>query len=784
MMTAQGSNPPAPPEALAMGKNSAGRERPAGGSVVAAVRAVFYREFRPHVPLALGMLGIWVVIAVLAVLANYFDDTYHVNKVGSILDTDVLRFLMLAGCPLAGFVLGGAQGRRDAGDIWGFMMHRPASRGLLFGGRVLAGLALYGIAVGVALAGVVLYSAWPGQGLPFDWRWALPAVADGMTGLVYYLAGLLMIQREARPLGTAWIPLLGAIACSVVMALVPRFWEAVVVIGASLGWYGMAALGSSASQGYRLGSSLKARWATGFVLFVGLSMLFVGGGVLAEYQNLAAAERAADKVPRVNESNLVKSSKQYVVLYDGTLGVMRWEVPEAGRDPKEPAEKYRSIERVWPEKGVPDFVGLPEKASQTLTLGEIGVTIPSAQPYQDLQFHEEWVTNPNTPAEGPDASGASEPRMAGVAAAAEPPKPNERWFFVTPPGIWQGYDFAMKTYLGSLGEDGFAPPGRKATPFGTQAQGSGKIVTARGVYTCDLVNRTVKQEWEFPAGEEVLYWTQGFPRATPGVPMNAQAAVEASNRLLAVTRERLLEYSTGSIKPVLAVPLAHSPRTHHIFVARSESTEQWVLWYEPRTNSEEESSWERKNVEVEFFDAEGKRLGHVNIAAAAEIEWRGGGKEPPLWTPQQASIWQGAFVRASVIDALGGLPWMNKAQWMPDRFQEGPWRAVLMRHFGGSYWVGSGVTLVAVAVGMGLLARRYGVRHSWAWIAGAVIFGPVMLVVLVATHTLPQRVRCAACGKMHFVAAARCPRCGTTVASPALNGTEVFGCGGFSGEAG
>ena len=57
---------------------------------------------------------------------------------------------------------------------------------------LLVVLTLYLAAMGIPLIGAAVWASMPGNiAAPFDWRMALPGVADILTGIVFYFAGIL-----------------------------------------------------------------------------------------------------------------------------------------------------------------------------------------------------------------------------------------------------------------------------------------------------------------------------------------------------------------------------------------------------------------------------------------------------------------------------------------------------------------------------------------------------------------------------------------------------------------
>jgi hypothetical protein len=288
-----------------------------------ALWAAFFVEFRPQLPLAWLLLLSCGLMAGLMGFRKYLEnhDYYYGGHFDNILADKLVPFLTLVGYPVIGLALGAAQAQRNAAaEMWGFVAHRPVSGALLFAGRVLAGVALYGIAAGLPLAALLAFAAWGHGGLPFHLRFMLPALADGLSGLIYYFAGLLVVQRESRSVGSRYLPVLTAIGCSVVMAVVPLFSEAVLEIAICTGFFALAALGAAQSNGYRLPGRGWSRWATGAVLLAALTPVFLAGGMALQLGNLSLADAAMHDLPaeKFNVYSL-KVATSYVLLEDGTL---------------------------------------------------------------------------------------------------------------------------------------------------------------------------------------------------------------------------------------------------------------------------------------------------------------------------------------------------------------------------------------------------------------------------------------------------------------------------------
>src|SRR5262249_22291347 len=148
---------------------------------------------------------------------------------------------------MLGFLQAFSEGR---GDKRSMLIHRPLSPSRIFLGKVIAGASLYLFAILTPTAIAVVLAAAPGHvAAPFEWRMALPWLADVLTGLVYYFAGILVAQREARWYGSRCLPLAAGILTSLIVWNVSEFRHALVVISVMSGLVALAAWGSFLAGG-------------------------------------------------------------------------------------------------------------------------------------------------------------------------------------------------------------------------------------------------------------------------------------------------------------------------------------------------------------------------------------------------------------------------------------------------------------------------------------------------------------------------------------------------------
>src|SRR5712692_10627202 len=137
---------------------------------------------------------------------------------------------------LTGVVFGAALGFvqiffEGHGDKRSLLLHRPLSSSRIFLAKALVGVGLYVLALGIPFVYLESWMATPGKlAAPFHWRMSLPWLADILSGLVYYFAGMVTAQREARWYGSRGLALAAAFFCSYLVWALPEFWQALVAI--------------------------------------------------------------------------------------------------------------------------------------------------------------------------------------------------------------------------------------------------------------------------------------------------------------------------------------------------------------------------------------------------------------------------------------------------------------------------------------------------------------------------------------------------------------------------
>jgi hypothetical protein len=157
------------------------------------------------------------------------------------------------------------------GDKRSLLLHRPLSLSGIFLAKAIAGLGLYVLALGIPFACLEIWLAMPGSmPAPYHWRTSLPWLADILSGIVYYFAGMLIAQREARWYGSRGQALAAAFFCSYWVWALPEFLQALAAIAILGLLVGVAAWGSFCAGGAYAPQPRLAKAALATTFLVGL----------------------------------------------------------------------------------------------------------------------------------------------------------------------------------------------------------------------------------------------------------------------------------------------------------------------------------------------------------------------------------------------------------------------------------------------------------------------------------------------------------------------------------
>ena len=207
------------------------------------MKQLWLKEWREQFKVALIGLAIFSLILLQAVKSgmSYLSSLYRGYETA--IWADGLQPLVsneLLGesavfCGLFGLALGWLQiYAENHRDLRAFLLHRPVDRLVLLHGKLLSGLALYTLAVGLPFAGLLVYVLIPGHvPAPFEWAMVGPITNVYLLGLVGYGAGMLTCLRPARWYASRIFGLGPAILAAIAVFASREYWQALGVLAAA-----------------------------------------------------------------------------------------------------------------------------------------------------------------------------------------------------------------------------------------------------------------------------------------------------------------------------------------------------------------------------------------------------------------------------------------------------------------------------------------------------------------------------------------------------------------------
>ena len=374
---------------------------------------------------------------------------------------------------LSGALLGFLQVFSEAGgDKRSLLLHRPLSPSRIFLGKVVAGVSLYLLALLTPTAIAVGLAATPGHvAAPFESRMALPWLADVLTGLVYYFAGMLTAQREARWYASRCLPLAAGLFTSIFVWNVTEFWHALVAISLMSGLVALGAWGSILAGGAYGHQPRLAKIALGGTLLSGLLALGFGAKVMLAKEFLPPIDYFPFEMGRRGDVLVVLKEN------DSPDGRIRSITDLAGQVPA-------------------DLIGERLDAfafRKVIARGAMAGPRPKPISYRSCNRFLLEFKNATTPSA-------------------------ERWWFAPAQGQFLGYDRETKHLIGSFGPDGFVDPGQslgekfKGEPcsdgVGYQSWVRYPLAFPEGAFTVDFRKGIVEKIFSPPAGETVVWASQ------------------------------------------------------------------------------------------------------------------------------------------------------------------------------------------------------------------------------------------------------------------------------------
>jgi hypothetical protein len=626
----------------------------------------------------------------------------------------------------------------SSGDKRSLLLHRPLSSSRIFLGKSIVGVGLYLLAVGIPFAWTVRLAATPGHvPQPFEWPMVLPRVADALMGLVFYFAGMLTAQREARWYGSRCLGLAAGLFCWYLVWALPELWQALLAILIVGGLVALAAWGSFHCGGAYAPQPLFAKIALAATFLMGLSALGFTSKVLI--------------------GNWVWPRTAFYYRLDRHARVL-------------------DVHETYGQVNVTDLQGkLPS---------ELKNTAPDYYAFRE-------ITAPRAQGGWPKTRSYRNSNRALVKYGNDTEPSNEWWWYVPPQGLLLGYDKLSNQPIGSFGPDGFAGPGQQPTKrFEEELIHSSRVYSSWAndylvfpsqVYKVDFRKRIVQSVFVPAKGESVL-WASRWED-------------EKDKQSLAfVGTDRSIHVVDDEGTRVLTIPLAQELAGYQVeSVGRLDNPTRYWVWYEP--------AWylsldrlETMPAFVAMYDSSGREISPRQELAPRPGYARGIKPRTPPVEASVAHAWLGLLTPPAEAAVLVGMTrdQMSKVRecqgselsltlhvlivttqffipgvrWFP------PAHPGLVLGFAGLMLLSAVVCAIICLV----LARRHAFSRvrSAGWALIGLSFGWVGLVLMLALQEWPARIACPNCRKLRVVDRDTCEHCGALHAVPAADGTEIF----------
>jgi hypothetical protein len=628
----------------------------------------------------------------------------------------------------------------SSGDKRSLLLHRPLSSSQIFLGKVIAGVGLYLLALGIPFSCAVGLAATPGHiPQPLEWPMVLPWLADCLIGLVFYFAGMLTAQREARWYASRCLGLAAGVFCWYLVWLLPEFWQALLAIGVVAAVVGAAAWGS-----------------------------FLAGGAYAPQPRLAKLALAVTFV--MGLSVLSSMGKSFVGLFFWT---------------KEAYFNY------FDHEGRILFVHVKHGKLESIT--DVEGRVPPEIEGERLDYYTlQAIRTPEVSGGWPKTRSYRNSGRALVKYGNESKPGNEEWWYVPARGRLLGYDKQSNQLLGSFGPDGFLPPDG---PAGERFQGElayhSQIYFSRvapylafpgGVYTVNFRKRKVRTLYE-PANGETVLWASRWEDE----PKKLSVAFVGTDQAIHVLNEMGVR--------VLSLPLEYDLKSYQIgYMGRLEKPERYWVGYEPAWYGGLEAQ-ETLPTYLVIYDAAGHETSpRQKVPPRPGLSREIIPRSPPPVQPSALQAWLGlatppaeAAVLVGTTEHLESKVQANNGTeiWLLLQFL-----LVMTPHFiPGVRWLPRThpglvfgfvasmlVSAVACALACYLPARRYSFSRvrCVGWALVGFLFGWVGLVLMFVLREWPARITCPKCRKLRVVTRDTCEHCGALHARPAPDGTEIF----------
>jgi hypothetical protein len=692
------------------------------------VRSLIWKEWRENLK--------WAVVPSILLLGPMFF-----FGVPMLLEQKYLAYVSLVAglsAALLGFLQVFAEAR---GDKHSLLMHRPLTPSQIFLCKAVAGVGLYLLALLAPSAVAVALAATPGHvAAPFAWGMALPWLADVLTGLVYYFAGMIVAQREARWYGSRCLPLAAGLFTSLFVWNVHEFWQALVVIGLMTGLVATAAWGSIYRGGAYGRQPSSSKFALGGTLLLGLLALTFGAKVIIASELLPPIDYYPFEMGRDGQILRVQKEND---LADGRIESITdlvGKVPEAIAGQRLDAFAFR----------------------QAVARGAVAGVRGRSRDYRHLdrfllEFRND--TTPNT----------------------------EAWWYVRAQHQILGYHKQTKHLIGKIGPAGFVdadqpvPETLQGMPVFDNTWVRYPLAVPNGAFTMDFRKGSVKKVFSPPPGETVLWASQRADEREKWFHIFV-----STDKALYVLDEK------GTL--VCRAPLVNDPEGYRLMaVGRLDRPRRYWAWYIHQWHLPRATLVNLPQAQVVLYDQNGQeilprqtvppQLGVVRdypgtadaVGPSALQAVSGLATSPAEWAALVGTMGLlEADARRHEGETVRPLPFLHDTTqlYIPGIGYDPNGHSGLIATFAGLMLLASVASALVCFVDPGRYAFSRARRLGWALLG--LLFGPVGLLLMVTLLEWPGQVACTKCRQLRVVTRDRCEHCAAEHAAPEADGTEIF----------
>jgi hypothetical protein len=657
-----------------------------------------------------------------------------------LLESKYLAYVSLVAA-LSGALLGFLQVYSEAmGDKRSVLLHRPLSRSGIFLAKVIAGVGLYLLALLTPTAIAVVLAATPGHvAAPFEWGMAVPWLVDVFMGLVYYFAGMLVAQRQARWYASRCLPLAAGLFASILVWNVTELWHALMVLGLMSGVVALGAWGSIFGDG-ALGQ--QPRWArlglTG-TLLTGLVAIGFGAKVMIAREVLPLYDYFPFEMGRRGDILVVQKEN------DSPDGRIQSITDLSGQVPLD-LEGER----------LDNFAFI-----KVITRAAMAGIRPKTISYRSRSRYLLEFKNKTKPSK-------------------------EDWWFAPTQGRFVGYDKDTKRLIGSFGPDGFADPdqsgGEKflgdvcSIALHPEPWVRYPIAFPYGVYTVDFRTGKVQKLFSPPYGDKAVWASE------------REDEREKWFHIFVGTEKTLHVFDQSGAQVFTALLPAGLKSYRQMLVGRFDNPRRYWLWHVAKWQIPVSIQDTMDEVQLVTYDHAGNE-----ILPRKTVPPRPGAVRDGV-RPTAYHAFSGLVTPpVELIGLVGAKAHLDSAAQAEDREEISrslqfftdttqlyipgiTWdlraRPGLGLSFAGLMLLASVCSCISCFV---LIQRSaFSAAQRLEWAACGLLFGPYGLLLMVVLLDRPASVPCPSCRKSRVVTRERCEHCGAAHAVPRADGTEIL----------